>query len=218
MTAKAATGFFITFEGGEGAGKSTQVRHLAEALRSDGHDLLLTREPGGSPAAERMRAVLLDPALELDAMTQLMLFSAARRDHWVKTIAPALLRGAIVICDRFFDSTFAYQGAAGGVNEGDMRMMTKLALGDAAPDLTIILDIDPQIGLARAKARRGSSATDSFEAQDIGFHYKIRQALLDIYAREPERCAVVDARQSETELAAEIAAIVQTRLAAAKRH
>jgi dTMP kinase len=216
MTARAVSGYFITFEGGEGAGKSTQVRHLAEALRQGRHDVLLTREPGGSEAAERMRAILLDPALALDAMTQLMLFSAARRDHWIKTIAPALARGAIVICDRFYDSTFAYQGAAGGVCESEMRKLTRFALGDAAPDLTIILDIEPSKGLARAAARRGLAVSDSFERQSIDFHTKIREALLQIATREPKRCLVFNADLPEAELSVAIAAVARQRVPAAR--
>jgi dTMP kinase len=214
MTARAAAGHFITFEGGEGAGKSTQVRHLAEALRQDRHDVVLTREPGGSAAAERMRAILLDPVLALDAMTQLMLFSAARRDHWIKTIAPALARGAIVICDRFYDSTFAYQGAAGGVGKSEMQQLTRFALGDATPDLTIILDIEPSKGLARAAARRGTAVSDSFEGRDIDFHRKIRDALLQIAAREPMRCLMFDSDMAEAELSVAIAAAVKKRIAA----
>jgi dTMP kinase len=207
-------GYFITFEGGEGAGKSTQLRALAKSLQKQVSELVVTREPGGSPAAERIRTVLLDAALSLDAMTELMLFSAARRDHWLKTIQPALQRGALVLCDRFFDSTFAYQGAAGGVSQADMGTLTDLALNGARPDLTIILDIAPDTGLARAAIRRGTDSADSFEAKDIRFHQKIRQALLDIAAAEPKRCLVFDATLEERAITEAIFDAVQARLGA----
>jgi dTMP kinase len=204
--------FLITFEGGEGAGKSTQVRALAEALSREGFKTRLTREPGGSPAAERIRSVLLDAALALDPMTELMLFSAARRDHWLKTIAPAKAAGEIVICDRFYDSTMAYQGAAGGVSRDDIRTLTAMALGPNKPDLTIILDIDPVIGLARAAGRRGAAVADSFEGRTLGFHQRIRQELLDIAAADTQRCRVFPADRPEQELAADILSAVLQRL------
>jgi dTMP kinase len=192
---------FVTFEGGEGAGKSTQARHLAMALQQAGHDVLFTREPGGSNAAERIRTILLDPDLQLDAMTQVLLFTAARRDHWIKTILPALNAGQTVICDRFYDSTFAYQGAAGGIAHETTQLLTDLVLAGAKPDITIILDIDPAVGMARATKRRGNAAVDSFEAQDLAFHQRIRQALHDIALAEPERCHVFDATEAEDTLA-----------------
>jgi dTMP kinase len=195
---------FVTFEGGEGAGKSTQVQHLAHALTQAGHDVLLTREPGGSQAAEQIRTILLDPRLQLDALTQVLLFTAARRDHWVKTVAPALAAGRTVICDRFYDSTFAYQGAAGGIGDETTRFLTKLALEDVKPDITIVLDIDPALGMARASKRRGQQSADSFEGRDIAFHKRIREALRNIAAAEPSRCQVFDATLDEVTLASRI--------------
>jgi dTMP kinase len=205
-------GFFVTFEGGEGVGKTTQIRRLAETLRAQGHEAVVTREPGGSPAAERIRDILLDGSLALDVMTQLMLFSAARRDHWRKTIEPALEAGGIILCDRFFDSTAAYQGAAGVLPKGAFAALTGYALGEARPDLTLILDLDPAIGLARVALRRGAVAADSFEGRDPTFHETVRGALLAIGHAEPERCVIIDAGQDESTVEREIRSIVARKL------
>jgi dTMP kinase len=201
-------GVFITLEGGEGAGKTTQIKILEARLRAAGQRVVVTREPGGSAAAERIRAVILDAALELDAMTQLLLFNAARRDHWLKTIKPALQSGCVVLCDRFFDSTYAYQGAAGGLAIGAMRQLTSMAIGDAEPDLTLILDVAPGIGLARAGTRRGDGKADSFESKPAAFHSALRQGFLDIAAQEPDRCKVIDASGGSDEVADRIGAII----------
>lgn len=206
-------GHFITFEGGEGSGKSTQIRMLAAALRATGHDVIETREPGGSPMGERIRGLLLDPAAKLDGVTQALLFSAARRDHVVNLIAPALANGSVVLCDRFADSTRAYQQAAGAVSLDLIETITSAAIGDTRPHLTFVLDIDPAIGLARANARRaGTTKADAFEAADISFHARVRAEYLAIATREPRRCAVVDATGSAEAVADRIAALVGSRL------
>lgn len=190
-------GRFITFEGGEGSGKSTQIRHLAEWLRQQGIVVSVTREPGGSPMGERIRALLLDPSAKLDALTQLFLFCAARRDHVVASIAPALQRGEWVLCDRFIDSTRAYQGAANAIPLDLISRLETAAIGATRPDLTIILDIAPERGLERANMRRGKDSADAFEAADIAFHQRVREAYLAQALAEPERCKVIAAEGSE---------------------
>jgi dTMP kinase len=213
MTGRAGSGRFITFEGGEGSGKSTQIALLAEQLRVQGREVVATREPGGSPMGERIRGLLLDPEARLDAVTQALLFSAARRDHVVELIQPALRRGAIVLCDRFADSTRAYQQAAGDVPEALIETITMAAVGTTSPDLTIILDIAPEAGLARASQRRGGGAKpDAFEASNLGFHARVRDGYLAIAGREPQRCVVIHADGSAAQVAADIARIVSKRL------
>ncbi len=205
-------GRFITFEGGEGSGKSTQIRHLAALLQRNDHAVITTREPGGSPAGEKIRGLLLDPAARLDAMTQILLFCAARRDHVVALIAPALARGEWVLCDRFADSTRAYQGAAGNIDADLVQTLERAVIGETAPDLTIILDISPDIGLARASRRRGKiSDADAFEASDLAFHQLVRAGYLAIAVAEPARCVVIDADQAEAAVAAAIAEVVGKR-------
>jgi dTMP kinase len=204
-----ARGRFITFEGGEGAGKSTQARRLAETLRAAGHEVLLTREPGGAPGAEAIRALLLGGAAEWDARAEAMLHFAARREHVAKTIAPALARGVHVISDRFADSTWAYQGAGQGLPRPVFDALAALALDGLAPDLTLVLDLAPEAGLARAGAR---AALDRYERQDAAFHARIRAAFLEIAAAEPGRCVVLDAAEGEAGLAARIATTLRERL------
>ena len=181
----------------------------------EGREVVETREPGGSPMGERIRGLLLDPAAKLDPTTQIFLFCAARRDHVVELIEPALARGAFVLCDRFMDSTRAYQGAAGDLDAGLVATLESAAVGAVRPDLTIILDIDPADGLARARRRRGrSDAPDAFEASDLPFHERVRAAYLAIAAKEPERCAVIPAGRGEVEVARDVAALVRMRLCA----
>ena len=205
-------GHFITFEGGEGAGKSTQIRHLAAALGLSGHAVTITREPGGSPLAEALRALLLDPAAaDRSPLAEALLFNAARADHLRHTVRPALARGDFVLCDRFADSTRAYQGAASGVPDADLATLERLVVGSTKPDLTVILDLPASVGLQRAAARAGTSKADRFEAADLNFHERLRQAFLGIAAAEPNRCVVVDAAKSETVIAAEVLAIVRAR-------
>jgi dTMP kinase len=203
---------FITFEGGEGSGKSTQISLLAEALRSAGREVLVTREPGGSPGGERIRALLLDPDADFDALTQAFLFSASRRDHVRHLIEPALKRGAVVISDRFADSTRAYQQAAGAVAPEIVEAMTIAAIGDTVPDLTILLDLDPAVGLARASKRRGADGrADAFEASDLDFHARVRAGYLALARREPMRFAVIDAAVEPGEVAQRVLEAVKKR-------
>jgi dTMP kinase len=207
-------GRFITFEGGEGSGKSTQIRALASALRSQGLDVVETREPGGSPMGERIRGLLLDPDARFDPVAQLLLFSAARRDHVHKLIAPALARGAFVLCDRFADSSRAYQGAAGDVPAAFVRTVENAAVGETLPDLTIILDIPPEVALPRAHARRGRATNaDAFESADMEFHNRVRQGFLRIARDEPQRCAVINAEQPVAAVTTDVLNAVRHRLA-----
>jgi dTMP kinase len=204
------TGLFVTFEGGEGAGKSTQIRRLAEALRARGLDVLLTREPGGSPGAEAVRHVLLSGAAEaFGTRTEAILFAAARNDHVEEVIRPALRQGKIVLCDRFMDSSRVYQGVTGNLEADFIETLQRIAVDGVVPDCTLILDIPARLGLERAKKRGAAAdAPDRFEKEELETHEKRREAYLDIAAGEPERCHVVDATQGEEAIAAEIFAIV----------
>jgi len=205
---KHRAGHFITFEGGEGAGKTTQIRRLASRLRNAGIAVVETREPGGTPAAEAIRHILLGgTARSLGAEAEAILFAAARRDHVDRLIAPALARGDWVLCDRFADSTRAYQGAA-GIDAAAIDVLERAAVGAASPELTFILDIPVELGMARANGR---SAPDRFEADDFAEQERRRRVFLDIAARDPERCAVVDASRSEDVVADAISAVVTGR-------
>jgi dTMP kinase len=202
------TGLFVTFEGGEGAGKSTQIRRLAEALRSRGHEVLLTREPGGSPGAEAVRYVLLSGAAEaFGTRMEAILFAAARNDHVEEVIRPALLDGKIVLCDRFMDSSRVYQGVTGNLEPDFIETLQRIAVNGVVPDCTVILDIPATAGLARVKSRN-ADGPDRFEKEELETHEKRREAYLDIAAREPQRCRVVNAMQDEADIAAEILAII----------
>ncbi len=213
MPSSSRRGAFITLEGGEGAGKTTQARHIADRLRAKGIAAVTTREPGGSPRAEILRDVLLSGTLkQLGAKAEAIVFSAARIDHIDSMIAPALAAGTWVICDRFADSTRVYQGTFGGVDQTFLQELERVTLNGLQPDLTLILDLPPVMGLARAAARRGSQGLDRFESEGIGFHEALRQAYLDIAAAEPERCIVVDAMQSEDEVAQAIWDAIVSRL------
>jgi dTMP kinase len=209
-----ARGLFVTFEGGEGAGKSTQIVRLAQALRADGLDVLVTREPGGSPGAEAVRHVLLSGAAEtFGPAMEAILFAAARSDHVEQVIRPAVEKGRVVLCDRFLDSSRVYQGVTGNLEPGFMRALEAVAINGMMPDLTLILDLDPALGLARAAARRGNETADRFEKETLAIHERRRQAFLDIAKREPERCVVVDASARADEVAAHIEQAVRARLA-----
>lgn len=195
-------GRFITFEGGEGVGKSTQARLLAARLRQAGIDPVLTREPGGSPFAERLRELLLEPAFApASALAEALAFHAARADHIAQLIQPKLSAGCWVISDRYSDSTRAYQGAAGGVAESVLDTLEALVTRDARPDLTLLLDLDADRGLARARARAQSATEarpstadgDAFETRQREFHERLRQGFLAIAAAETQRVAVIDA-------------------------
>jgi dTMP kinase len=205
-------GFFITFEGGEGAGKSTQVRRLAERLRAAGREVVVTREPGGSTGAEAIRGLLVSGAADRwSPISEALMMNAARRDHVEKLIAPALARGDVVICDRFADSTRAYQGAAGGAPADLIATLESAVVGDCRPDLTLVLDLPVDIGLARAADRGGAEAR--FEAKGAAFHAAIRQAFLDIAAAEPGRCVVVDSSSPPEVVAEAVWAAIEARIA-----
>lgn len=195
-------GGFITLEGIEGAGKSTQLAVLREGLRERGLAVVCTREPGGAPIAERMRELLLDrdnAGMASDA--ELLLMFAARAEHLAKTIVPALERGDWVISDRFTDATYAYQGGGRGLDSARISELEQLVQGDLRPDLTLILDLPAQLGLARA---RGRSAPDRFESEEIEFFERTRAAYLGIAARHAARCRLIDAARSQDEVAAQV--------------
>lgn len=206
---------FITFEGGEGTGKSTQIRRLAARLEGLGVGVVMTREPGGSPKAERIRALLLSGAAKrFGTLAETVLFSAARIDHIDQLIAPALARGAWVLCDRFTDSTRVYQGTSGEVDPRQIELLEEVVTGEVRPVLTFILDLPAETGLARAAARAGAgqAATDRFEAEGLAFHERLRTAFLAIAQAEPERCVVIDATGDELAVEARIWAEVAARL------
>lgn len=210
-----ARGRFITLEGGEGAGKSTQVRRLMARLDGYGINAMATREPGGSPKAEKIRAILLaGKARKLGAMAEALLFSAARADHLDHTIRPALQQGRWVICDRFADSTRAYQGALGNIEPDVLSALERVVVGMTRPDLTLILDVPPELGLARAAERRAklNQSADRFEDEEVDFHRHLRQAFLRIAEDDPERCVIIDASGSAEAVDDRIWAAVTRRL------
>jgi dTMP kinase len=209
-------GRFITFEGGEGSGKSTQIKTLAEHLNAERLRTLVTREPGGSPGAEIIRHLVLSGVGKLlGADAETLLFAAARDDHVRSVILPALSQGIWVLCDRFSDSTRVYQGRVGHVAPEVLNAMERVTIGDLKPDLTIILDVPVEIGMQRAAARRGTDAPDRFEAEDVKFHQQLREAYRQIAATEPERCVLIDATVDATTVASNIWAAVRERLLAA---
>lgn len=206
-------GKFITFEGGEGAGKSTQANLLAARLRAQGIDVVLTREPGGSAGAEIIRHVLLSGAAKpLGAEVEAVLFAAARADHLDHVIRPALERGCWVVCDRFADSTRVYQGALGKVDPRILSGLERVTVGDALPDLTVILDLAADLGLQRARSRAAGGDSDRFEKEGLDFHEQLRAAYRDIAAREPGRCILIDASGSENKVADDVWTTVRDRL------
>lgn len=192
-------GRLIAFEGVEGSGKSTQLELLRRAL--GGREVVVTREPGGTPAGERVRALLLDPGVELSPRAEALLFAAARAELVEAVIRPALERGAVVLCDRYLDSSLAYQGAARGLGQGPVEEVNRFATGGLLPDLVVLLDLDPASGL-----RRRAGQLDRIEAQDLDFHRRVRQAFRDLAAADPERFAVVDAAAPVPEVAAHVQA------------
>jgi len=206
-------GKFITLEGGEGAGKSTQASMLAKRLRALGLGVVVSREPGGSAGAEAIRHVLLSGAAKpLGSHAEAILFAAARADHLRQTIRPALERGQWVISDRFADSTRIYQGVLGNVDARLIARLEKLTVGELGPDLTIILDIPPEEGLARVTKRRGDAPIDRFEAETFDFHKKLREAYLELAEREPQRCVVINAGADAATVAEFVWAAVNARL------
>jgi dTMP kinase len=203
-------GRFITFEGGEGAGKSTQLKRLVARLQAAGRDVVATREPGGSPGAESIRELVLNGAADRwSPVTETLLMYAARRDHIERVIRPALERGAWVVCDRFADSTRAYQGAAGGTSPDLIAAMETHILEDTRPDLTLVFDLSPEAGLERAQSRGGEMR---FESKGLAFHQRLRDGFLAIARAEPDRCALIDASGSIDEVEAQVNAAVDTRL------
>lgn len=194
-----ARGKFITFEGGEGSGKSTQAQRLAARVRKDGVEAVLTREPGGTPFAEQVRDLILSGTTARHGATaEALLFFAARADHVETLIGPALAAGQWVICDRFTDSTRVYQGAAGSVSADAIETLNRIAAGSTQPDLTLILDIDAAVGLARATERRAASSgasadADPYEQRNLAFHERLRQGYLEVARSDPGRCHVIDA-------------------------
>lgn len=211
MSLAAKPARFITFEGGEGAGKSTQVRLLAEVLRQRGIDVLTTREPGGAPGAEEIRRLLVEgDGGRWDAVTEALLHTAARREHLLKTVRPALAAGRWVISDRFADSTVAYQGYAQGVPLADLDRLYQVAVGDFAPDLTLILDLPVEEGLRRAAGRGGKE--DRYERMGRDFHEKMREGYLEIAKQAPKRCAVVSALGAADDVHQAVLAAVDSRL------
>ncbi len=206
MSELAARGRFITFEGGEGAGKSTQIQRLAEYLGAMAIACRVTREPGGTPGAEAIRRLLLEERQPFDPLAESLLFAAARADHVRRFIVPAIAAGEWVLCDRFADSTRAYQGAGRVQSPEVIDTLESLAVGASRPDLTVVLDLDPVVGLARAGARRGlASGADRFEGEALAFHQRVRAAFRAIAQGEPGRCMLVDAEASVDAVAAEIA-------------
>ncbi|MDU9406068.1 MULTISPECIES: dTMP kinase [Pseudomonas] len=208
------TGLFITLEGPEGAGKSTNREYLAERLRERGIDVLLTREPGGTPLAERIRELLLDPSDEpMAADTELLLVFAARAQHLQQVIRPALARGCVVLCDRFTDATYAYQGGGRGLSIERIAQLEQFVQGELRPDLTLIFDLPVEVGLARAAAR---GRLDRFEQEGRGFFEAVRQAYLQRAAQSPQRYRVLDAGQTLVQVQADIDALLPSLLEACR--
>jgi dTMP kinase len=201
-------GRLITFEGGEGAGKSTQIACLADALRGAGIDPLVTREPGGTPGAEQIRTLLLEGAPERWLpLTEVLLLLAARHDHVVRRVAPALTAGRWVLCDRFIDSTRVYQGMAGAVGEAVVERLHDTVLGDLRPDLTVILDVPVATGLRR----RAASGQHRYEQMTSAFHEQVREGFLAVARAEPDRCAVIDASRPADAVASDVRALMARR-------
>jgi dTMP kinase len=208
-------GRFISFEGGEGSGKSTQIKRLADRLNAAKVRNIVTREPGGSVGAEIMRHLVLSGVGKLlgpDAET--LLFAAARDDHVRNVIEPALAQGTWVLCDRFSDSTRAYQGKLGNVSPTLLDAMQRVTIGDLKPDLTFILDVPAEVGLKRAAHRRGTGAPDRFEAEDLRYHEALREAYRQIAAEDPQRCVVIDTMADPDVVAARILSELRSRLLA----
>lgn len=218
-------GKFITFEGGEGTGKSTHTHALRERLEKSGHKVVETREPGGTPGAEIVRHLLKTGAVEpLGAFAEAVVIAAARDDHVTQLIRPALDKGSWVVCDRFSDSTHAYQGAGGGVDDNLLRALERLTVGETVPDLTVILDAPAEVALARARSRNDgegegedkgegeANGADRFEKESLAFHDKLRRAFLKIAEENPKRCVVIDATADKEAVAEKVWESVSERL------
>ena len=198
-------GVLVTFEGPEGGGKSTQARRLAASLEAAGYAVLLTREPGGTPLGDRVRAAILDPELEVAPVAEFLLYSASRNQLVADVLRPALGEGKVVVLDRFYDSSLAYQGYGRGLNLEFLREVTWEATGGLRPHVTVLLDVDAELGLRRAAAR---GSADRLERADLGFHRRVRDGFLARAAAEPERFLVLDATLPEDELHETILAAV----------
>lgn len=210
MKEAGSRGLFITFEGPEGAGKTTQIARLVEQLSGAGVAHVVTREPGGTPLGTRVRqVVLLEPDLQVDPLPEFLLYSASRAQLVGQVIRPALERGEVVVCDRYADSSLAYQGAGRGLDAGLLTQITQAATGGLQPDLTFLLDLDPAVGLARA-ATRGEP--DRLERADLGFHLRVRSGFLALAQQEPHRFRVLDATASADELAEQVWNVVAEQL------
>ena len=210
MKEAGSRGLFITFEGPEGAGKTTQIARLVEQLSGAGVAHVVTREPGGTPLGTRVRqVVLLEPDLQVDPLPEFLLYSASRAQLVGQVIRPALERGEVVVCDRYADSSLAYQGAGRGLDAGLLTQITQAATGGLKPDLTFLLDLDPAVGLARA-ATRGEP--DRLERADLGFHLRVRSGFLALAQQEPHRFRVLDATTSADELAEQVWNVVAEQL------
>ncbi len=202
---------FITFEGGEGTGKSTQIKRLGERLSAAGHTLVVTREPGGTPEAEAVRRLLVNgDVTRWTAKSEALLNYAAREQHLEQVIRPALVREETVLCDRFMDSTRAYQGYAGGCAPAFIDALEQAVVGPTRPRLTLIFDLDPVVGLERARTRGDALSEDRYERKGLSFHRKLRDGFLDILRRDPRRCRLVDAAASIDEVAESVWSIVST--------
>ncbi len=209
-------GRFITFEGAEGVGKSTQIAHAAAHLRARGLEPVVTREPGGTPLAERLRRLVLEPQDgPVDAATELLLIFAARANHVATVIRPALRRGRFVLCDRFTDATLAYQGGGSGMNEAWIRQLARIAHPRLEPDLTLLLDADPSVTMARLAGRGGCA--DRFESEGGAFFERVRRRYLAIAAAEPGRVRVIDASKGEAEVAAAVVRAIEQAFPAGRR-
>lgn len=207
------TAMFITFEGPEGSGKTTQIGRLAEQLRRRGVDCVVTKEPGGTPLADRIRAILLHPESSMDRLTELLLYAASRRQHVIEVIRPALDRGAVVLCDRFTDATLAYQGFGRLLDLDRLRTLNEWVTGGLHPDLTLLYDIDEEAGLRRAQSRnaRAANAEGRFEGEDIRFHRRVREGYLALATAEPRRFVVLDAEGSIDEVFERTLAVLRER-------
>ncbi len=203
---------FITFEGIEGSGKTTQLQRLAGHLRGRGRTVVTTKEPGGTPTADRIRAILLDSQSVIDPIAEVLLFEASRRQHVVEVIRPAMTRGEVVLCDRFADATLAYQGFGRLINLDQLRTMNRWATGDLDPELTLIFDLPEQVGLSRARRRNAGAAEDEgrFEAENLRFHRRVREGYLAL-AAENARYAIVNADGTEDEVFERLLATVRER-------
>lgn len=210
-------GFFITLEGIDGTGKSTQLRRLVRHLRKQGYTVRATREPGGTPVGEKVRAILMGEKEELSALAELALFYAARAPHVEKVIRPALARGELVVSDRFNDCSFVYQGYARGLGSRTVRLLDRAICGPTQPDLTLVLDLDPRVALERALGRDAGSGTSRFEAAGIEFQRRARAGYLALARREPHRVWVIDAGRSAKEVEADIGRVVDEVLGASRQ-